>query len=137
MNSIVSNGIEFLHESYDNISNNDCTVEKNILRTYSLIYIISNIHSKFNKFDNTELDKLITNNDSFVEFLLNDKPELNILQKKFMDYIVKHINTLCIKKRIECYKNFLSIPVCEKYLLKNKKFYSFSTFYFVGLNRWI
>ena len=119
--SIKLGGINYINTSYKNSIENECSSEnKYYLKSYSLNYIISNIYQSFNKNDNVLFEKMLLNNDTIIQFFMENDTKYIDLQKQFFSCLISVIiNKYSYANKIKCFKNLIKYKLFEKYFFEN------------------
>lgn len=131
--NIKTQGIKYLYNCFKNNYEND----KNLIDTYSLIYLSSetfdilfNNESIYENFfiinEQDYFIQLIINNDSFITklILLEDDLYIKFLKNKLLKNIIQIIFTLPIKKKIKIYKNLFEINYFCNYIFNESSYWN-------------
>ena len=130
--NIRTHGIKYLNNCFINNYEKD----KNLINTYSLIYLSNNVFNiscidkkvSNNLFILNEINyfkQLIIENNKFVtNLILEDDFNIKIIKNNFINNIIKIIFSLFIKKKIKIYKNLFELTNFTNYILNESNYWN-------------
>ena len=130
--NIRTHGIKYLNNCFINNYEKD----KNLINTYSLIYLSNNVFNiscidkkvSNNLFILNEINyfkQLIIENNKFVtNLILEDDFNIKIIKNNFINNIIQIIFSLSIKKKIKIYKNLFELTNFTNYILNESNYWN-------------